>query len=569
MYSEEEERSGKERLKYGSVRERLSREGYSEGLRIYRLLNFDLPFDDFPPPHKHQNDIASPFSSVRVLQEDGKGTLENLIIMSAPSKPMLKLKLKNKDEGQPPQDTHTQPAETAATSAAPDAVQQQPKKITLKIPQKPPATDEPAKKKPANKRPADETPANAKDRPTGASAKPPGPKRLKLNPSKKPGLQSIRIKNKGLVPNRPIGVGYDSEASDTEMDPSIEEQFILRMVPGEDCEYVRKAISERHFDRGEFVFKPLNREGRRAIVKVRDKQYAAALVDLPCIIEGMKSWDRRGWYKSANICQMLLVLGPVSNEAEALEYPLPPDIEHPDDRTLQYPHGLTPPLRWVRRRRFRDRLSTRTIEQVERAVEDLIAQDEAAVGPTRYELVDSASFARAEGLVQSGDYDVYDDEQDAEGEVDEGDAEFGDALAAEMEAEMEAALAAEGEDGAATAALGTAPSTGPNVPQLYQAGTPSANKPATPQESSGDESEESEEDVPEDDLDDEQREQKQQLQQQREEVVELEGLIRSKTRQWESLQNAILKNKLGSDIQHLKSELALKKVSIGESDDIS
>jgi TATA-binding protein-associated factor Taf7 len=32
-------------------------------------------------------------------------------------------------------------------------------------------------------------------------------------------------------------------------------------------------------------------------------------VDLPCIVEGMKSWDRRGWYKSADICQMLLVLG--------------------------------------------------------------------------------------------------------------------------------------------------------------------------------------------------------------------------------------------------------------------
>lgn len=495
--------------------------------------------------------------------------------MSAPQKPVLKLKLKNKDTKEQTQEPPapapstqptqpTQPAQPAQT--APVEKPQQPK-ITLKIPQKPPAEenggDKPAKKKQPKKRSADEPLANANSNSKQSSTvpeKPAGPKRLKLNPSKKPGLQSIRIKNKGLVPNRPIGVGYDSEASDTEADPAIEEQFILRMIPGEDCEYLRKAINERRFDKGEFAFKPLNREGRRAILKIRDKQYAAALVDLPCIVEGMKSWDRRGWYKSADICQMLLVLGQVSNEAEALEFPLPPEIEYPDDRTLQFPHGLTAPLRWVRRRRFRDRISTRTIEQVERAVEDLITQDEAAVGPTRYELVDSASFARAEGVVQSGYDDGYDDELDAEGEEDEDmvDVEAEDALAAEMEAAL--AGEAEGETAAPFAEQGQQP--------LYEAGTPAANKPSEP-ETSGDESEELDEDVPEEELDDEQREQQQQLQQQREEIGELEALIRSKTSQWESLQNAILKNKLGSDINHLKSELALKKVSIGEGDDNS
>jgi transcription initiation factor TFIID subunit 7 len=33
----------------------------------------------------------------------------------------------------------------------------------------------------------------------------------------------------------------------------------------------------------------------------------------------MKSWDRRGWYKSADICQMLLVLGRVNSDQEAME----------------------------------------------------------------------------------------------------------------------------------------------------------------------------------------------------------------------------------------------------------
>ncbi|KAH9465278.1 hypothetical protein Pst134EA_013168 [Puccinia striiformis f. sp. tritici] len=40
-----------------------------------------------------------------------------------------------------------------------------------------------------------------------------------------------------------------------------------------------------------------------------------------------------------------------------------------------YPHGLTPPLNHVRRRRFRKRLNKRTIETVERAVERLLEED--------------------------------------------------------------------------------------------------------------------------------------------------------------------------------------------------
>ncbi|PYH93919.1 hypothetical protein BO71DRAFT_326448 [Aspergillus ellipticus CBS 707.79] len=407
------------------------------------------------------------------------------------------------------------------------------RKLTLKIARRPvpeaaPEEEKPKKKKPSKKRPAD-GPAVQEPSVAVATAQAAGPKRLKLNTSKKPGIQSLRIKNKGLVPNRPVGVGYDSEASDTEIDPSIEEQFILRMLPGEDCELLRKAIAERRFDRSEFSFKPLNREGRRAVLKIRDHQYAAALVDLPCIIEGMKSWDRRGWYKSADICQMLLVLGPVANEQEALEYPLPSDIQFPDDKTLQYPHGLAPPLRWVRKRRFRERISTRTIEQVEKAVEDLIAQDEASLAPPRYELVDSASLNRAEGLVQSGEYDEYDedeydDEQDAEGDA-------------------------------------------PADTGVYQAGTPMATKPSTPAaESSGDESDGSD-DVPEDEMDEEQLEQQRQMQQQREEIAELETLIRAETAKWEKMQNAILKGKLAKRIHDLKQDLSLKKVSIGEGDD--
>lgn len=324
------------------------------------------------------------------------------------------------------------------------------------------------------------------------------------------------------------------------------------MLPGEDCEYLRQTINERRFDRSEFSFKPLTREGRRAILKIRDKQYAASLVDLPCIIEGMKSWDRRGWYKSADICQMLLVLGPVANDQEALEYPIPPEVDRADDKTLQYPHGLAPPLHWVRKRRFRDRVSTRTIEQVEKAVEDLVAQDETSVFPPRFELVDSTSLNRAEGFVQSGEYDEeYDEYQDAEGDADD----MFDDLEDDLAAEMEAALAA-GDDE-------------PSAVPTEQPGTPSA-KPSTPAEAptpAGESSDDSDESDVGDDLDDEQLEQQRQMQQHREEIAELEALIRTETATWERVQNNILRNKMGRRIQELKKDLELKKVSIGISGD--
>jgi transcription initiation factor TFIID subunit 7 len=83
---------------------------------------------------------------------------------------------------------------------------------------------------------------------------PPPQKKIKikgktLTPStagpKTPGAVIIKAKVKGKPPRRPPGEGYDSEASDREEDPYIEEEFVLRMVPGGDCEYLRNAIAEK------------------------------------------------------------------------------------------------------------------------------------------------------------------------------------------------------------------------------------------------------------------------------------------------------------------------------------
>ncbi|KAG4303702.1 hypothetical protein PCK1_000220, partial [Pneumocystis canis] len=184
---------------------------------------------------------------------------------------------------------------------------------------------------------------------------------------KKQGQPKIKAKSSGqeqlnagtkirLRAFREPGLGYDSEASDREDDPHIEHQFILRI--------------------------------RRAVMFINNHMYSAKLVDLPCIIESSKTFDRKTIYKVADICQMLLVEERIEDEDVVTSTP----IKHFE---YIYPHGLTPPLRWVRKRRFRKRLSHKTIEMIEAEVTRLLSLDAMAESST-YEVI-PASLASREG----------------------------------------------------------------------------------------------------------------------------------------------------------------------------
>jgi transcription initiation factor TFIID subunit 7 len=80
--------------------------------------------------------------------------------------------------------------------------------------------------------------------------------------------------------------------------------------------------------------------------------YAAKLVDLPTIVEASKTLDRKAVYKAGDICQMLLLGEQISNEETIFAHPTKPS-------DYVFPHGLTPPLRNVRKRRFRKRISNK------------------------------------------------------------------------------------------------------------------------------------------------------------------------------------------------------------------
>ena len=450
-------------------------------------------------------------------------------------------------------------------------------------------------------------------------------KRIKLN-TRSPSTPFIRLKGRGRPPIRPYGVGYDSEASDREEDPAIEEEFILRMAPGPDCDYLRQAVQERRFgprsEGGADVrMRFLDPDGRRSVVTIQGRHYAASMVDLPCIVEAMKSWDRRGWWKTADICQMLLVLGRVEKEEDANHYPLP--TRDLDEKTWQYAHGLTPPMHWVRRRRFRKRASKPAIEEVEDKVEEHLRKDEECE-ESHYQMIDEDQLrlerSRGASSEGQGGYNMLTNagmqedgleygSQDAEGDIDEsveyfetGGAAAGvpaddadDGLEADLEqammmerwdeVETPDSIAPAGGGGQASQISMTAnsahktnttniinPSPSVITPSFPQSHTSGLNAPTNPQgtsggdaDAAGDEDDEDDEDDDDDEeLDEDALEQQQELQRQREEIADLEAAIRGQEIELERMQTAILKHKLGKKIQSLRADLALKRAAIGE-----
>jgi transcription initiation factor TFIID subunit 7 len=168
------------------------------------------------------------------------------------------------------------------------------------------------------------------------------------------------------------GTRWDSDASDREEDPAIEEDFILRMMPGQDCDYLRQVIECRELNTSTDVWIKF-KYPRKAVVSIRGNLYAALLVDLPHIIEANKSLDMRNFIKVADICQMLLVTQRIPNE-EALEKV---KFKVPNE---EYPHGLTPPLYGVRyREKPRKRIGGHDINKIEATVERLLRKDAKAL----------------------------------------------------------------------------------------------------------------------------------------------------------------------------------------------
>ncbi|KAH0827033.1 TAFII55 protein conserved region-domain-containing protein [Lanmaoa asiatica] len=174
---------------------------------------------------------------------------------------------------------------------------------------------------------------------------------------------------------------YDRELDSDDEDLTFEEQFVIRMPPGEDCERLRKMIQSREIGNDVwFKFK----DSRRGIFHIGNSLYSFKLVDLPCIIEAQKTLDNKQMFKVADICQMLVIGDRIQNE-EAVTANRNVNIDE-----FIWQHGITPPLHHVRKRRFRKRVNKRTIESVEEEVERLLAADNVA-SEVKYDVLDNVN----------------------------------------------------------------------------------------------------------------------------------------------------------------------------------
>lgn len=286
------------------------------------------------------------------------------------------------------------------------------------------------------------------------------------------------------------------------------------------------------------------------MVNVRGVLYAAVLVDLPCVIEANKTLDKKNIFKVADICQMLLVTQKIKHEEEIWGVRF---VQQ--EQMWQYPHGITPPMQFARKRRFRKRISNRTIEAVEQEVERLLRDDENAQD-TRFTLIDADEIDKPQEEEADGGYmlmnEEYEDE-DAEGEVD-AEYEYDDN---QQGVEMDEDTLANDLESALFNDMG---GDGGDDDLFGDPGVKIKNEPQSDSES--DDDFEEKEQVPE--LDDEQKERLQMKEKLKEEIMDLEEMIGTKVREYEKMGNEMLKARVGKVIAGFRSQLELKQQMLAQ-----
>ncbi|KAJ6934766.1 transcription initiation factor TFIID subunit 7 [Populus alba x Populus x berolinensis] len=139
----------------------------------------------------------------------------------------------------------------------------------------------------------------------------------------------------------------------------MEEQFILRVTPSI-AEKLDRLLSETASSSEEQSLDlSFSEDGRGGTLVIGNEHFPASLLDLPCVVESYKTYDDCALVKTADIGQMIMV-------REAGE--TAPDV-------VEYRHGLTPPMRDARKRRFRREpyLNPELVQRVEKDLLNIMA----------------------------------------------------------------------------------------------------------------------------------------------------------------------------------------------------
>ncbi|KAM6953159.1 transcription initiation factor TFIID subunit 7-like [Aplochiton taeniatus] len=174
----------------------------------------------------------------------------------------------------------------------------------------------------------------------------------------------------------------------------LEGQFVLRL-PMEYASTVRRIAQSSSMNLKDRLTIELHADGRHGIVRVDRVPLACKLVDLPCILESLKTVDKKTFYKTADVCQMLVCtldgdLYPPLEEPTGSTDPKNKKKDKDKDKNKKFVwnHGITCPLKNTRKRRFRKTAKKKYIESpdVEKEVKRLLSTDAEAVG-VRWEVI--------------------------------------------------------------------------------------------------------------------------------------------------------------------------------------
>ncbi|KAL2487500.1 Transcription initiation factor TFIID subunit 7 [Forsythia ovata] len=138
----------------------------------------------------------------------------------------------------------------------------------------------------------------------------------------------------------------------------MEEQFVLRVPPAV-AERIERLLNDPICSEDKSLDLSFSDDGRTGAFVIGNDRFSASLLDLPTVVESYKTYDDSALIKTADIGQMIMV----TEEGDSV----------PD--TVEYRHGLTPPMRDARRRRFRREpdLNPEVVRRVEKDLQNIMA----------------------------------------------------------------------------------------------------------------------------------------------------------------------------------------------------
>lgn len=185
------------------------------------------------------------------------------------------------------------------------------------------------------------------------------------------------------MPEKPV----KSEPKRDEVE--LETQIIMRM-PVEPARILREAIQTGANNLKDRLSIRLDNDLRYGEVRFDHWLLHAKVVDLPTIVESLKTIDNKNFYKTADLCQLMICKEEPDQPSAEEESPNKNKKKDPNkvDKKFLWPHGITPPCKNVRKRRFRKTLKKKYVEapEIEKEVKRLLRVDNEAVN-VKWELI--------------------------------------------------------------------------------------------------------------------------------------------------------------------------------------